>query len=42
MGTFDSTYRDVKEICRKLKPLYGPQIDRIFNAFILEDEEGKA
>jgi len=41
MASFDTGYREVKEICRKLKPLYGPQIDRIFNAFILEDEEGK-
>ncbi|KXB07639.1 hypothetical protein AKJ51_00800 [candidate division MSBL1 archaeon SCGC-AAA382A20] len=38
---FGSGYREVKELCQKLKPLYGKQIDRIFDAYLLEDKDGR-
>jgi len=31
----------VRELCRKLRPLIGPQMDRIFSAYTLEDSDGK-
>lgn len=31
----------VRELCRKLRPLFGPQMDRIFAAYSLEDLDGK-
>ena len=31
----------VREICRKLKPLLGERVDRLFMAYAAEDDEGK-
>jgi len=31
----------VRELCRKLRPLLGAQMDRIFSAYTLEDADGK-
>ncbi|NQV80118.1 MAG: DUF87 domain-containing protein, partial [Alphaproteobacteria bacterium] len=32
----------VRELCRQLKPVIGPQADRIWQGFVAENEEGKA
>jgi hypothetical protein len=32
----------VRELCRQLKPVIGPQADRIWMAYVVENPDGKA
>lgn len=32
----------VRELCRALKPLLGPQVEQLFSGYLAEDDEGKA
>lgn len=39
--TLEFNAERVKEICKKLRPLLGPKIDKIWQAYLLEDKEGR-
>ena len=41
MAEFRGKLEQVREMCRKLKPILGPQVEQLFLAYRVEDEEGK-
>ena len=41
MTEFNPKLDRVREMCRKLKPVLGPQVEQLFLAYRVEDEEGK-
>jgi hypothetical protein len=41
MASFESKTERVKQLCRKLKPVIGFQIDKIWRAYLIEDDKGK-
>ena len=41
MTEFNPKLDKVREACRKLKPILGPQVEQLFLAYRAEDEEGR-
>jgi len=41
MAMFESKTERVKQLCRKLRPVVGTQIDKIWQAYLIEDDKGK-
>lgn len=42
MDVFEAKIERVKQLCRKLRPIVGARIDRIWQAYLVEDDKGKA
>lgn len=41
MDVFETKIERVKQLCRKLRPVIGTQIDKIWQAYLIEDDKGK-
>ncbi|MFX0097872.1 MAG: ATP-binding protein [Candidatus Hodarchaeota archaeon] len=41
MDVFETKTERVKQLCRKLRPVVGTQIDKIWQAYLIEDNKGK-
>ena len=41
MVFFESKTERVKQLCRKLRPVVGSRIDKIWQAYLIEDDKGK-
>lgn len=42
MDIFESKTERVKQLCRKIKPVIGHKVDKIWQAYLIEDDKGKA
>jgi len=41
MDVFELKSERVKQLCRKLRPVVGPRIDKVWQAYLIEDDKGK-
>lgn len=41
MAVFETKIERVKQLCRKLRPVVGPKLDKIWQAYLIEDDNGK-
>lgn len=41
MEIFETKTERIKQLCRKLRPVVGPKIDKIWQAYLIEDHKGK-
>ena len=41
MDIVETRTQRVKQLCRKLRPVIGPRIDKIWQVYLIEDNKGK-